>query len=207
MKPMGGYWLNPAPENEATPGLGFQLLGGEPKSISGDEEVCELCGGPMHLLAIYQRSTFIPLERHHSILLTICPECAAESDGFEGQNGFRASFHSDESEALALERLQALLPQSVYFRATPTDEPSDASAFEQWKKGKVRPKLGGRQIAIQGERPARPCRHCGSPWVFVGSIDERWARDYLNFGGGMGYLFACSRECSADAASFYWDCP
>jgi len=35
---------------------------------------------------------------------------------------------------------------------------------------------------------------------FVGSIEERWAPRYLNFAGGLGYLFACKRECAPDSA-------
>jgi hypothetical protein len=209
MKPTKGYWLDPVTsKNEATVRLGFELLGRTKRQMRSRKEVtrgCASCHRPLSLFAVYERSAFIPLERYAAIILEICGSCARESDGSSGANGFVARFTRVPELGRLLRTATRHLPASVYFCATPTLEPHTLVKFRAWKQGKLRPKLGGRQISIQAELTKRRCSYCGGPWRFVGSIAERWARPHVNFGGGFGYVFACGRECVAKAASFYWD--
>jgi hypothetical protein len=153
------------------------------------------------LLATYRRSEFIPLEKFALIALEMCPKCSRESDGSPGENGFEVSLATKASQLSA-----PVLSKPGFFKASPTHEPTAAAAFRKWLPEEVHGKLGGRQVAIQAPLEAQ-CRLCKGPQQFVGSIDERWAPQLLNFGGGMGYVFVCKRECAAEAVLFYWDCP
>ena len=201
MEPIVGHWLDPASGAlKATPGLDIRLEGQTDPRPNSAPAACPNCGGPLALFATYERSVFLPLTKYELIALEYCSACASESDGFAGGNGFFPSFRQQE-EPLALPALS----RPVYFHATPTGEPSSASEFEIWREGKVRAKLGGRQISIQPPLEAN-CDTCGGSLDFVSSVDESWAPDFLNFGGGFGYLFACRSECSPKAAMFYWDC-
>ncbi len=166
---------------------------------------CASCGRPLALLATYRRSPYIPVERYAALILEICPACARESDGSAGANGYTARFVGAKGLDSALTTMKRHLPKTLRFRATPTGEPASARAFARWKRGKLHAKLGGRQISIQPALTRRRCARCGGAWRFVGSISEKWARRYLNFGFGMGYVFACARECASRSASFYWD--
>ena len=207
MRPLQGYWLEPVSEEPAaTSGLGLQFVGRSASKGGGLAEACPQCSNPLRLLAVCPRSPFIPLERYEALLLLLCRACAEESDGFEDGNGFLAKFVDAAGLERALRAMRRHLRQPVFFRAEPTGEPEGLAAFETWKAGRVRGKLGGRQIAIQAARPPRPCPACGAAWTFVASFEEAWAGESLNFGAGLGYLWACSAECREDAAAFYWDC-
>ena len=205
MKPLKGYWLDPADSpSDATPHLAFEMLG--PVLIQpGRSRRCPQCGESLSLLALYRRSPFILLERYAALILEICPKCSRESDGTAGANGFVVRFAGSKALATALRTMKRHLPLGITFRATPTGEPMAKQEFDKWKRGRLHPKLGGRQISIQSESTKRRCSRCGGPWRFVGSIAEKWARRYLNFGFGYGYVFACGRECAPSSASFYWD--
>lgn len=185
--------MDPSQPGEATPGLGLRLEGGaRPRSVA--RRRCENCAQPLVLAAVARKSVFIPLEKFDLISLEMCPHCAEETDGSAGENGFYANLRN------SIELLPPpLLPAPVEFRATPVMESPRVRC-------RMRGKLGGRQLSIQPPLKAG-CPVCRSPLVFVCSIDEQWAPDHFNFGGGFGYLFVCKRECSPDGALFYWDCP
>ncbi|HWK10201.1 MAG TPA: hypothetical protein VNR64_09130 [Vicinamibacterales bacterium] len=156
---------------------------------------------------MYRRGAQIPMDKYEALVLLVCTECAEETDGYEGSNGFQTRFTDGPAVERLLSGFPRLLRANRFFDAVPTGEPSDAKAFEAWRPKKVPPKLGGRQLSIQAPREQPKCRQCGGRMVFVGSIPERWGDRRLNFGGGMGYTFACERECGPRSAFFYWDCP
>jgi hypothetical protein len=135
----------------------------------------------------------------------VCPVCAEESDGFEGRNGFSPQF-ADERTMCHLEGMPRHLPAPIWFQILETGEPSDVDEYADWKQVCVNAKIGGRQLAFQSPRIDPRCPVCDGPALFIGSLDSDWAPDHLNFGGGMGYLFACSKECAPLASFFYWDC-
>jgi hypothetical protein len=152
------------------------------------------------LFALLERTNFVPFSKFDFLKLEICPPCAAETDGAAGGNGFFPALAMSPAKFP-----EPLLDQPVLFQASPTGEPETQEEFDKWDYGCVRGKLGGRQVSIQAPLQAS-CEHCGSPLTFVASLDEQWAPNHLNFGTGLGYIFACSAECSPESALFYWDC-
>jgi hypothetical protein len=200
MRATKGYWLKPASRPEATAGLGFRLEGGR-TSVANSGKRCNNCETPVVLFATYRRTEFIPLEKFDAIALELCPACAEESDGSSGGNGFLPSLVMKDAVLS-----EPILAKPVLFKATPTSEPTTRLGFDKWLPDIVHAKLGGRQISVQAELRAK-CKLCKGSLQFVASIDEKWAGDVLNFGGGFGYVFVCQRECSPQAVRFYWDCP
>lgn len=201
MEPIIGHWLDPAPGvEEGTPNLGVRLEGLSRSRPQTRPASCPNCEGQLALFATYENSPFVRFSRFALIALELCPTCSRDTDGTAGGNGFFPRLvHPD----LALS--PAALPEPVYFRATPTDEPASEQEFRKWRAGVMRAKLGGRQMSIQPPLEAN-CEKCSSPFVFVSSIDESWAPSVLNFGGGFGYVFVCRSECSPNSTLFYWDC-
>jgi len=201
VKPIEGHWLDPAIGTVVpTPGLGIRLEGLNDLRQNSNEVFCPNCGGLLSLLATYEKSAFIHFSRFALVTLEFCPACAAESDGSAGGNGFLPQLRQ-AGDPMA----RASLTDPVFFRATPTGEPSSELEFRKWHPRTMRGKLGGRQLSIQPPLEAT-CENCSDPLIFVASVDEGWAPAILNFAGGFGYLFVCRSECSPKSAIFYWDC-
>ncbi len=201
MNPIVGHWLDPAVDSLGrTPALGLRLEGLHERRPNSKAAPCSNCGGPLSLFATYENSAFIQLSIFALITLEFCPACSAESDGSSGGNGFFPLLrHAGDPTS------EPSLPEPVYFRANPTEEPSSEQEFRTWRPSMMKAKLGGRQLSIQPPLEAS-CDRCSGPLIFVSSIDERWAPTLLNFAGGFGYLFVCRLECSPKLARFYWDC-
>jgi hypothetical protein len=201
LREIPGHWLDPASVDvPATPGLGVRIQGRSEAPPHTQLIPCPVCGEPLSLLVTYGRSAYLRFERFDQIALEFCVACASETDGSADGNGFfpKLLLASDPVPAPAL-------PAPIDFSATPTQEPISETEFRAWKKGKLRAKLGGRQISIQPPLESG-CRRCSEALLFVASVDESWASEVLNFGGGFGYLFVCRSECSPDSTLFYWDC-
>jgi hypothetical protein len=201
VEPIVGHWLDPASGNALiTPDLGVRLEGrSEPRAHSRPQN-CAVCGGQLFLFASYENSAFIHFSKFALVTLEFCPTCSAESDGSSGGNGFFPLLRQ-AGDALS----PPSLPAPVYFHATATQEPTSELEFREWSRGMMRAKLGGRQLSIQPPLET-VCQNCSAALIFVSSVDESWAPAILNFGGGFGYLFVCSSECSPKSTLFYWDC-
>jgi hypothetical protein len=201
MEPIIGHWLDVATEaGERTPDLGIRLEGLSEVRPNSKAMSCPNCSsGQLSLFATCETSAFIHLSKFALMALQVCVDCAAETDGSVGANGFFPVLRHIE-DGLPM----PVLPKPIYFRATPTGEPSSEAEFRKWQTH-VKAKIGGRQLSIQPPLQAN-CEKCSAPLVFVSSIDELWAPPVLNFAGGFGYLFVCKAECSSDSALFYWDC-
>jgi hypothetical protein len=201
VEPIAGHWLDPAiGPVEPTPHLGIRLEGFSELRPNSRAASCLHCGRQLFVLATYESSAFIHLSKFALATLEFCPACSKESDGSSGGNGFFPLLRQAGDSVSP-----PSLPEPVYFHATPTEEPSSEQEFRRWRRGVMRAKLGGRQISIQPPLEAI-CEQCSAPLIFVASVDEGWAPDVLNFGGGFGYLFVCRSECSPKSALFYWDC-
>jgi hypothetical protein len=203
MKPLVGHWLEPATKS-AGKHAEFWMPGGRVGGASGD--ACSECGARLRLVAIYERGPIIQFEHYEALVLLVCRSCAEETDGYEGSNGFDVKWCARDEYDTTLATFPRLLRADRHFDAEPTGEPTDPTAFQAWIPKTARPKLGGRQVSIQEPRNDPRCRRCGERMAFVGSIPQRWGARQLNFGGGMGYVFVCPRECTARSAFFYWDC-
>jgi hypothetical protein len=198
---ISGHWLDPAsPHLAPTPDLGVRLEGVNTTRPHSKPASCPNCAGQLALFATYENSAFIHFSKFALVSLEFCPVCSKQTDGSAGGNGFFPLLRLAEDSVAP-----PSLPETVYFHATPTQEPSSELEFRKWSRGVMKAKLGGRQLSIQPPLEAL-CEKCSEALIFVSSVDEAWAPDILNFGGGLGYLFVCRSECSAQSTLFYWDC-
>lgn len=189
---------------------GEDLLGGTPPGIDAARwPGCADCKHPMQFVAlVHAHPERLPLAGGAAIALFACngefSDGACETwDADAGCN--RALLLSAEDLAApglgapprgpgGEEPLAPLRRRKIGYKPHFEADPALEENAEAPADGS---KLGGFPMWIQGdETPA--CEHCGGPMAFVAQLDEGADRG-LNFGGGMGYLFACRHT-----AKFLW---
>jgi hypothetical protein len=174
--------------------VGEDQWGGVPAGVTAEAwPECQNCLHPMiSVITLGSHPQRLPLRRHAGVAVFVCDSCVESYDPYGGANA-ALLLRLDATGRLArppagIEGEAAVLTKRALVYTAEPDDRDEEALFPN--------KVAG--LAEWVQAPQTPvCRTCQLPMAFVAQLSDELDPDHLNFGYGIGYVFACPDEHDA----------